>query len=243
MQFHHRRRLRRPGAAERQQREIRRIDAALDGHLANGVRLIPVGDLDDAVRKLLGVHDCRAAVRERVKPPRARSTSSVMPPPISAGGNPAEHQIGVGDGRLVAAVRIAHRAGHRAGAARPDAELAFARDPGDRAAAGADGLDVEHRNAHRETPDPAAVGDFGLALSIRQRSVEVPPASSVTRSGKPATSAITALPSAPAAGPDSAVVIGLRMTWSGLATPPLDCITRNGFLFSASPSSSRMRSR
>ena len=49
----------------------------------------------------------------------------------------------------------------------------------------------------------------GLPPSIRQRSVEVPPASSVTTSGKPAISAITALPSAPAAGPDSAVVIGL----------------------------------
>ena len=52
----------------------------------------------------------------------------------------------------------------------------------------------------------------GLALSIRQRSVEVPPASRVTTLGNPAISAMTALPSAPAAGPDSAVVIGLRIT-------------------------------
>ena len=53
---------------------------------------------------------------------------------------------------------------------------------------------------------------FGLAFSIRQRSVDVPPASRVTTSGKPASSAMTALPSAPAAGPDKAVVIGLRIT-------------------------------
>src|ERR1700691_6719933 len=72
---------------------------------------------------------------------------------------------------------------------------------------------------------------FGLAPSIRQRSVEVPPASSVTRSGKPAISAITALPSAPAAGPDNAVVIGLGITWAGLATPPDDWLKENGFLF------------
>ena len=52
----------------------------------------------------------------------------------------------------------------------------------------------------------------GLAPSIRQRSVEVPPESRVTTSGNPAISAMTALPSAPASGPDSAVVIGLRIT-------------------------------
>ncbi len=59
--------------------------------------------------------------------------------------------------------------------------------------------------------DPPLV-TWGLPPSIRQRSVEVPPASSVTRSGKPAMSAMTAEPSAPAAGPESAVVIGLRTT-------------------------------
>ena len=74
-------------------------------------------------------------------------------------GDAPEHQIGVGDGRLAAAVRIAHRSGLGAGAARPDLEVAFAADPGDRAAAGADGLDVDHRDAHRERADRAAIGD------------------------------------------------------------------------------------
>src|SRR5258708_19788483 len=60
----------------------------------------------------------------------------------------------------------------------------------------------------------------GLPPSIRQRSVEGPPASSVTRSGNPAISAMTAEPSAPAAGPKSAVVIGLRTTRFPLPTPP-----------------------
>jgi hypothetical protein len=53
---------------------------------------------------------------------------------------------------------------------------------------------------------------LAAAFSIRQRSVDVPPASSVTRSGNPAICAITALPIAPAAGPDNTVVIGLRIT-------------------------------
>ncbi len=82
--------------------------------------------------------------------------------------------------------------------------------------------------------DPAFV-TCGLPPSIRQRSVEVPPASRVTTSGKPAMPAMTALPSAPAAGPDKAVVIGLRTTSLALATPPLDCITRNGTSLSPSP--------
>src|ERR1700693_5260641 len=83
------------------------------------------------------------------------------------------------------------------------------------------------RTGNRPTAPPLVT--LGFAFSIRQRSVEVPPASSVTRSGNPAISAITALPIAPAAGPDSAVVIGLRITRSGLAAPPLDWIHRNGF--------------
>ena len=54
-------------------------------------------------------------------------------------------------------------------------------------------------------------------------------------SANPAMSAMTALPSAPAAGPDNAVVIGLRTTSPALATPPLDCITRNGTLLEVRP--------
>src|SRR6202166_988756 len=83
------------------------------------------------------------------------------------------------------------------------------------------------RTGKRPTAPPLVT--LGLAFSIRQRSLEVPPTSSVTRSGKPATSAITALPIAPAAGPDSAVGIGLRITLLGVATPPLHWITKNGF--------------
>ena len=60
-------------------------------------------------------------VASAAMPARERATSSAMPPPISAGGMRPEHQIGVGDGRLVAAVRVAHRPGlgARAASARP----------------------------------------------------------------------------------------------------------------------------
>jgi hypothetical protein len=77
--------------------------------------------------------------------------------------NPPEHQISVGDGRLIAAVRIAHWSGFGAGAARADLEMAFAADPGDRTAAGADGLDIDHRDPHRKRTDRPAIGDLRLA--------------------------------------------------------------------------------
>src|SRR6202158_5640728 len=77
--------------------------------------------------------------------------------------------------------------------------------------------------------DPPLV-TCGLPPSIRQRSVEVPPASSVTRSGNPAISAITALPSAPAAGPESAVVIGFRTPCSAPGPPPPDCQQLHGLV-------------
>ena len=58
-----------------------------------------------------------------------------------------------------------------------------------------------------------------------ETSVDVPPPSLVSTRSKPATLAISAAPSAPAAGPDSTVVIGWCTTSSALSTPPLDFIT------------------
>src|SRR5262249_59826180 len=75
------------------------------------------------------------------------------------GRNAPENKIGIGDGRFGAAVGIAHRAWFGARAPRPDLEVAFAADPRDRSAAGADGLDVDHRDAHGIRADRAAVGD------------------------------------------------------------------------------------
>ena len=63
---------------------------------------------------------------------------------------PAEQQIGVGDGRLGAAAAVAGRSRHRAGAARPDIEPALVVEPGDRAAADADLEDVDDVAADRE---------------------------------------------------------------------------------------------
>ena len=77
----------------------------------------------------------------------ARSAAAAVEPAVAAeeivGIEIAEHQVGVGDGRAVAAVAVAGGARHRAGALRPDMQDAAGIDPRDRAAAGAHAGDVE----------------------------------------------------------------------------------------------------
>ena len=76
----------------------------------------------------------------------------------------AERDRGVGDGRLGAALAVADRAGIGAGALRADLELAVGVGPGDRAAAGADGDDVEHRRLHRIALDHRGRGVHRLVV-------------------------------------------------------------------------------
>ena len=79
-------------------------------------------------------------------------------------GDPAEDDVGVGDGRLGAALGVAERAGVGAGRLRPDLERALGGDPGDRAAAGADGDDVDHRDLARVGADRALGRQGRLAV-------------------------------------------------------------------------------
>ena len=72
-----------------------------------------------------------------------------------ARGQQAEHEVGVGDRRLRAAVAVAGGAGAGARRARADAQRAARVAPADRAAAGADGVDVEHRQRDRPPADLA----------------------------------------------------------------------------------------
>ena len=77
-------------------------------------------------------------------------------------------------------------------------------------------------------PTVASVVSDGAPERMTATSVEVPPPSRVTTSSKPAAWVTAAAPSAPAAGPDSTVVMGLRATWSADVTPPLDFMTKKG---------------
>ena len=67
-----------------------------------------------------------------------------------------------------------------------------------------------------------SVVSVGSPSSTTETSVEVPPPSQVSTLSKPARLAIRPAPSAPAAGPDSTVVIGWCTTSSAESTPPLD---------------------
>src|SRR5579883_1683613 len=77
----------------------------------------------------------------------------------------AEHDRGVGHRRLLAAAVVAGRAGLGAGGLRPDPQPARAVDPGDAAAAGADGVDVDHRHPHDIGVDLALRADQRLAFA------------------------------------------------------------------------------
>ena len=126
----------------------------------------------------------------------------------------AEHDVGVGDGDVGAALAVAERPGVGARRARPDLERPLGRQPGDRAAAGADGDDVDHRDLARVDADRALGGQGRLAVDhdadVGRRTAAVAGQHPV----EPGASAISAAPSAPAAGPDSTVVIGWCTTSS-----------------------------
>ena len=79
---------------------------------------------------------------------RPRRRDAPTSPPIGrVGVDAAEHDVGIGQRRPLVALAVAGRPRHRAGAFRPDLQQPAAIDRRDRAAAGADGRDLDHRRA------------------------------------------------------------------------------------------------
>ena len=134
-----------PGAAERGEREVADVEALGDGDLAQRVGLVPRGDLQDAGGGPLQ-REVELRAELRPSPSIARLDRQRDLAAQQVRGDPAEDDVRVGDGGLVAAVRVAHRARVGAGRLRADLERALGGEPGDRAAAGADGDDVDHRD-------------------------------------------------------------------------------------------------
>ena len=79
------------------------------------------------------------------------------------GRNAAEQNVGIGDGGSGPTVAVTHGAGIGSGRMRPDAQRALGCHPGDRAAARADGDDVDHRDLRRVVADASLGGQRGLA--------------------------------------------------------------------------------
>ena len=89
-------------------------------------------------------------------------SSDIRPPAKVLGVDAAEHEVGVGHGRAGAAAAVAGRARIGAGALGPDAQPAGL-GVGDRAAAGADRVDVRDRHQQREALERGLGRDVGLA--------------------------------------------------------------------------------
>ena len=126
---------------------------------------------------------CTIALTATATTPSAASSALPMPSDSSAaraastsssqvggdrrlGGQPAEDQVRVGHRGLLAATAVAGRAGVGARALRADAQRAAAVDPRDRAAARADRVDVDHRQADGQPGDLALDGQLGLGAAL-----------------------------------------------------------------------------
>jgi hypothetical protein len=96
--------------AEGEKRKVARIDTALDGDGAYRARHVDVDDLADAERGLLGRETEQGGDAAFDRGARGGNVERQRAPG-QCGRQEAEHDIGIGYGRLVAAEPIAGRAG------------------------------------------------------------------------------------------------------------------------------------
>ena len=142
-----------PGTAERDQGEVTRVDPLLHRARADRVRHVRVDDREHSRRSLAFVEadplgqaaDGRAGC---IRVERHRAAEEVVAV------EPAEHHVGIGHGRLDAAVSVGGGAGDRARALGTDPEPSAPIDAGDGAAAGPDRVDIDHRHEDRVPGDP-----------------------------------------------------------------------------------------
>ena len=143
--------MQRTAAAERHRRELRRIVAPLDRHKSNGTRHPRVGDAHDRLR---GGHHIKFERSTDMGEDCAPGGIEVQPlkfaadRPLSV--DAAENDVRIGQRRTLVALAVTGRSRHRAGAFRSDLKQTAAIDRGDRAAAGADGRDLDHRRADHQ---------------------------------------------------------------------------------------------
>ena len=142
--------MERPGAAAGHQHERAGIEPALGRHALDGKRHRGRCDLEHPGGGLHRVHAERIGDAGLHRRDRGRRIERHRSAEEAVGGDPAEHQVGVGHSRRCSAGAVAGGPRARAGAFRPDAERALRVGPGDRPAAGADLEDVHHRDLHRQ---------------------------------------------------------------------------------------------
>ena len=142
-------RVHRPRPAEREEDELARVVALLDGDHPRRVGHLVVGDREDRRRRILriqsqrlpdGLDDVRTHPFEIRRSEFAGERGGVDAP---------QHRVRVGDRRGIAAASVADGAGARAGALGADPEQPAGVDPGDASSARTDGMDVDEREMQR----------------------------------------------------------------------------------------------
>ena len=154
--------MHRAGTAERDEREVTRLDPLGHGQRPDCLRHLRVDHVEDSLRELERLERklaCEAG-------DGASGGSGVERHPAAGERrrvDPAEDEIRIGDGRLAAAPPVARGAGVGTRALRADAEPAalLVRDG---AATGADGVDVHDRHQERQALEGGLRRDLGAAV-------------------------------------------------------------------------------
>ena len=154
------------GAAEGEEGEVPGVEAALDADHAQRPHHLRVRHPHDPERRLLRVQaELLAQGGEGLL--RELSLQHDLSAELRPVGEVAEEEVGVGDGWLLAALVVGGGAGLGAGRVGADAQGAAGVGPGDRAAAGAHGVHVDHGQLYGDARDDRLRGRLGLALDDR----------------------------------------------------------------------------
>ncbi len=155
--------MHRPRAAEGEDRQPPRIAAALQGVHPRRAGHHLVDDLVDAPGGLLDAQPERLGHVAADGLPRRLDVERHRPAEEEAGIEVAEDEIGIGDGRPLAAAAVAGRPGIGARGVGPDLEQTEGVDAGDRAAAGADLDHLDHGQVDRQ---PGALLEAVAAVDL-----------------------------------------------------------------------------
>ena len=145
------RRVHRARAAEGEERELARVVPLVDRDEASRPGHLVVDDAHHGGGGFDRVEAERLADLLPHDPCNRVDVGGRFEPRDGPGVDAAQQQVGIGDGRLAAPPAVADGAGRRARALRTDPQQPAVVDPGDAAAARADGLDVHHRHPERHS--------------------------------------------------------------------------------------------
>ncbi len=160
--------MHRPGAAEGDEREVARVVAALDGDEPLRPGHVLVDDVEDALGRSMQVEAERVADLLHGRLRRLHVELDLAAEELRR--QVPDDDVRVGDRRVGPTLPVAGRARVGARGLRPDAQRpGHLRHVGDRAAARADGADVQARDLHRDhlAGEAEAVRDLRLALDRR----------------------------------------------------------------------------